>query len=247
MSKLYMNKKQRQDLLYLRQTNNLIYDIVDIELKKEKVSSKIISNIEYEFLRHSKYMLEKSLPAIIKEHYCAYPITYWKLFLKTWLLKITNCVIIYTSRDLMPTLFTGNKKNNVIICGIMFYMQKERLHDIYIRLLCSNSFCGGKLLQHVISKYQGNDSFDRISLNSEPNSIQFYKKHGFVITNKFYLDFYGIRYPYMVRPTGDKLILDKDERIETGYWPGLAFYIYTYWFALLIIGIIILVLYTLFY
>lgn len=234
--------KQRHDLLYLRQTNNLNYNIVDVKLDDDKS----IRQIEYEFLLHSYYVLEKSLHAYIKEHYCAYSLAYWRFFLKYWLPKLTNCVIIYTSRLLEPTLFSNNKNNNIIILGIMFYMEKPRLHDIYVRLLCSNSYCGGKLLNYVKTKYSYSEAFDRISLNSEPKSLNFYKKHGFTMTNKYYQDIYGIKYPYMVKSTGSKLILDKDEQVFVGgYWPGIAYYIYKYWFYILLVGIIGLVIYTL--
>ena len=230
--------EQHQDLLFLRKTHRLIYNTVDIDIKDIARSDRL-GYIDEEFYRHSHYRLEEPIYRMLKKHYCRYSKIYWKVFVKCWLSKITNCVFLYTTRDMMPELFK-TKGNNVIICGIMFYIRKPRLSEIYVRVLCSNCFCGGKTLEHLFTKYMYDKTYNRISLNSDPSAVDFYKKHDFVFTNKAYTDIFGVRYPYMVRKTGFDLQLDKDERIlEGGYWPGIGYYIWNWWGLSLIAVVII--------
>jgi hypothetical protein len=220
--------KQHQDLLFLRKTRRLIYNTVDIDIK-EVPNYRRVEAIEEAFRNHANYNLEVPIYKLLKRHYCSYSTIYWKVFLKCWLPRITNCVFLYTTRDMMPELFP-KKDNNVIICGIMFYIRKPRVKEIYVRVICSNCFCGGKTIEHLLIKYMYDKQFDRISLNSDPSATEFYKKHGFVFTNKAYTNIFGVRYPYMIRKTGAVLQLDKDERVEDRYWPGIGFYVWNYWF-----------------
>lgn len=232
--------EQHQDLLFLRKTNRLIYNIVDIDIKDIAKGNRM-GYINEEFYKHSRYILEEPLYKLLKKQYYRYSNVYWKMFIKYWLPRITNCVFLYTTRDMMPQLFK-KKEQNVIICGVMLYIRKPRLGEIYVRVLCSNCFCGGKTLEHLFTKYMYDKTYNRISLNSDPSAVDFYKKHGFLFTNKAYIDIFGVRYPYMIKKTGFDLQLDKDERIlvmEGGYWPGIGYYIWNWWVLLLIAAIVV--------
>jgi heme/copper-type cytochrome/quinol oxidase subunit 3 len=51
-----------------------------------------------------------------------------------------------------------------------------------------------------------------------------------LLTSEVYVDELGIRYPHMVRVPREE---EEDYDIVDSHWPGLAYYVYTFWRHLL--------------
>lgn len=215
------NNKNLQDL---RKMNKLKLYYLDIDLANIK-SKQRIYNVKYMLFQQSGYLLDKELHLICKEHYQKYSEQEWKLFIAYWFkYKITNITIAYTIYN-----------KNIEICGLLMYIKKPHQHEIYIRLLCSNIHCGGNLLRYMINMYNNNDEYKRIILNSEKETVAFYQKNGFFLTNGFYMNIYGTKYPLLIYPTKNdiRFVLKSTDIIKTTFWPGISYYFYKYfwlWF-----------------
>jgi predicted GNAT family N-acyltransferase len=113
-----------------------------------------------------------------------------------WIPYITE--YIETEQLLGHCMYVHTVKNNVgDIFGIAIVsLQEEQERNVlYVRILCSKYHCGGKLLQHIMDTY----SSCQVVLHSEPTTIGFYKKYGFLLLKDGYeRSDIDIRYPRMV-------------------------------------------------
>ncbi len=215
------------NLQNLRKINKLKIQFLDIDLANIKNKHKVY-NVKYKLFQQSGYLLDKELHSICKEHYQKYSELEWKLFIAYWFKhKITNIVIAYTIYN-----------KNIEICGLLMYIKKPIYNEIYIRLLCSNIYCGGDLLRYMINIYNDNIEYKRILLNSEKEAVKFYQKNGFFLTNGFYMNIYGKKYPLLIYPTKKdvRYVLQSSDIIKTSFWPGISYYIYKYFWYIVIIG-----------
>lgn len=226
------NNKHLQEL---RKENKLKLHYIDIDLSNIKGKHRY-SNVKYKLYKKTGYFLESDLAFICKQHYQKYSLFNWKIFVAYWFQKkITNIILAYSTIDDHKEL-----NSNIVICGLIMYIKKPSTQEIYIRLLCSNTYCGGNLLRYMMRSYNDNEKYKRLCLNSETDALDFYKKNGFHLTNGFYMDMYGFKYPLLIYPTKSDIrsILKPREIIQTTFWPGIPYYIYTYFWY--IIGILVL-------
>lgn len=154
---------------------------------------------------------------VMKMHYRGYrSAAHWREFCDTWLPHALGICI-------------GYRKGSAVPASFAMWMMGSSEKEMYIRLLCSKDRCGGATLKHVLRLLRDSDI---ISLHSEPHTIRFYEKHGFVRTKEVLVDEHGIRYPLMVFSkegvTGSTATAAFD--IESGWhWPGIAYYLVWYW------------------
>lgn len=156
-----------------------------------------------------------SLAELLHLHYQKHSISYWNMFLDNWLHKCDRIIIAYAA---IP---------QTIVCGLCFliegpYLEEDNItkcghvKDIYVRLLCSNAFCGSMLIKNVQNTYSGwkHDpskfiSFERLKLYSEPNRrvIDFYIRNGFHMLSDVIYDTHSTAYPAMIHTIGSSRII----------------------------------------
>lgn len=180
--------------------------------KYQSITDRIVTvNIAFK----DEYLESINLSEVLKAHYGKFSIAYWNAFLKENIPLVTNVIIVYSGvvnlKILAIALLTENNINN----------------NIYIRCICSNCHNGGNLMRYMITKYKtGTNTFEYIYLHSEPNPnvLGFYKKHGFIMVPKFYIDIFGIRYPQMLYLLN--MNSSMPEKIITDFFPGVMFYVF---------------------
>lgn len=155
---------------------------------------------------------------IIQLHYMSHNRPYWENFIDYCMTVCDTVCFAATSRVHHPDIFM-NYEYDLFILGIGLFV--EYSDEVYVRCLCSNSKCGGKILEEVKQKYViESKRFKRLMLHSEPtvSIIMFYVKHGFVMLKKSMNDKNGIVYPVMVCPlrkdNGIEQILNQGERLD---------------------------------
>lgn len=138
------------------------------------------------------------LAAIHHDHYKQNSIDWWRQFLKNYINIFTNIIIIYTDHRLMPHLFPGNKEKEIYVCGVLSLIRRPLLRELYGRLLCSNCYCGGKLVRYTINTYKNSPTYHWISLHTLPNLVDYYGKYGWIYTKYYHED--GTGNPFMIYP-----------------------------------------------
>jgi hypothetical protein len=134
------------------------------------------------------------------EHYNKNDIESWREFIKNYINIFTNVIIIYTDNKQMPHLFSNVKvEKEIYICGVLSLIRRPLLRELYGRLLCSNCYCGGKLVRYTINTYKNSPTYYWISLHTLPTLIDYYGKYGWLYTKYYYED--GTGHPFMIYPT----------------------------------------------
>lgn len=59
-----------------------------------------------------------------------------------------------------------------------FLEEDEAFHNLYVKIICDNNKCGGKLMDSL-KKYAIDEEYDIISLDSIPTALEFYYKKGY--------------------------------------------------------------------
>lgn len=181
-----------------RKNNTLLYKILDIDISTYLTYADRAACID----RHIPGLMAR-LPALFCEHYRKHNVIFWRLFLWKWLPICTNITILYTSRELMPELYTGVKTyqhQEPYICSVMMYVKKR--DHVYGRVLCSNCFVGSKMIQYMKDTYR-DSPYKYISLHSDHDVVSLYKKHGWSLTDMGYVDVFGVKHPFMYMSMSD--------------------------------------------
>ena len=142
------------------------------------------------------------LPQLFKYHYKKYTTTLWLLWLYKWLPLCTNIAVLYTNKNMIPEL----AMHEPCVCAIVLFVKREHVRHVYGRALCSALYCGSKLVDYVKSQYANSRQYDYITLHTDPHIVQFYQKHGWILTNTHIYDIMGTKYPFMYLPTSTDII-----------------------------------------
>lgn len=223
---------------------NTDYGVISLNLQPTDVKQRC------EYVRQQ--MGEKiPLEWLLHLHYMTHGITYWQDFLKDNISMCHTVVYAYISKSKNSLIFQDYDQSNMFTLGLCFVV--EQGSELYIRCLCSNSKCGGRVLQHTKGHYRTKNLkkpvFHRMKLHSEPqyDTISFYKKHGFITLKERMYDERGFRYPTMVCPLTDRHALtvlkthetiDENDGVDTLYsiskqlldtLDKLSWYISSFW------------------
>ncbi len=144
------------------------------------------------------------LVKIHQEHYKQNNVDWWRQFIKNYIHIFTNIIILYTDNRLMPHLFQNNKEKEIHVCAVLSLIRRPLLRELYGRLLCSNCYCGGKLVRYTINTYKNSPTYHWISLHTLPNLVDYYAKYGWLYT-KYYED--ELKRPFMIYPTSPQYTL----------------------------------------
>ena len=169
------------------------------------------------FISHTFDGDQPPLVNLLHLQYRRHSLRYWDEFLTNWLGKCDKMLFAYTRDTLdgrpficgMCMLIEGKYtlEDNVTVSG--------HANDIYIRLICSNSFCGSAILDQVKHKYEMIRKYQRLTLHSEPDDavVKFYIKNGFIMLDEAIFDSNGVPYPVMVYSLRNGVIIRDKETV----------------------------------
>lgn len=213
-----------------RKQGVLKYDIIDISLQDISIEDKE-NYIKTVIKNKSGYDLHQDLKTLCMDHYRAFSVSIFSDFIETWFKpKCTNIVLLYTTRNHHEDL-----PQNMVICGIAMYRLQPAKNRVFIRILCSKMFCGRYLIEHILATYTEHPLYHTLYLYAEYDAISFYRKHGYVIVDRYIIDIYGIRYPMMVYQMKGVM----RENVVEHFWPGISYYLWQYWYVFVLVFVII--------
>lgn len=182
-----------------------------IKLKTMKYKIKDIDIFHIPINEKLKYIENQfdppiNLSEIHYEHYQKHDVKWWNTFLEYWVKSYTNVLIIYSDFFIMPDIydFPCNEK---FICGILCFIRRPFLKEVYGRIICSKYRCGYKLLRYTINKYKDHSIYKWLTLHSEPTVIKYYERFEFHKTSWYQCknSYHTTIYPYMIRSTCSNL------------------------------------------
>ena len=181
-----------QRVIQHRKTNTLKYSIEDID---------VTSGTTYD---HRMQLIDAVVPFtsermsnLLWEHYRKYIPWAWQAFMQKWVPICTNIMICYTCPQMMPTIYEDASDKRPFICGIGMYIRKPK--HIYGRLLCSRCFVGGRMIDFIKHKYT-KSPYAYMTFHAGRNTVDMYVRHGVILTDQVYVDYFGMRYPFMFLP-----------------------------------------------
>ena len=144
-------------------------------------------------------------------HYRSYDYEWWKRYIRNSMHVITNVIFLFTDSNLMPDLFSnisGNQHPTIHICAMLSIVRRPLLREVYGRLLCSNCYCAGKLVNYTINTYKNSPIYYWLSLHTLPSLTPYYSKYGWIKTDYYHaVHEDGSVYPFMIYPTSPQYTL----------------------------------------